>query len=287
VTGPSDVPPSGEAAQVPPESAPVSAESAPVPPGSAPVSPSAESAPVPPESVVPAPAVAAPMAPAPVVVAVRRSRFNRDVRAAVAVLVGLVALVAAIFGTIEADTDKQAERASVMSTRLATQVFEGTAVVSQVDSFGLNAQQDVIVTQLGVTAHTIAGLQAGDDTTVLEAEDPIEATAADRLANVIAEMTDRKRLGAVPDKHTASVVSLDDAGLIALVNAQGRAVDLADQLGSRSTLLVYALSLVALAGVLAGLAGVLRRGPGAILALVAGFVGLFVAIGIGIFALGI
>ena len=64
--------------------------------------------------------------------AVRRSRWDRDVKGAVAVLVGLVAVVAAIFGTLEADTSKQAERASVMSARLATQVFEATAVVSQI-----------------------------------------------------------------------------------------------------------------------------------------------------------
>jgi hypothetical protein len=215
----------------------------------------------------------------------RRTRFDGDAKPAVALLVGLVAVVAAIFGTLQADASKQAERATVMSARLATQVFEATAVVSQIDSFALNAQQDVIVTQLNLTAHILAALQANLDTTVLQAEDPIEQTAADRLSNVIAEMSDRSALATIPDQHTAHVLTLDYPGLTSLVEAQSQSVDLADRLGNRSTLLVYALSLVALGGVLAGLAGVLRRGGGALMALAAGFAALVVAIGVGVVAI--
>src|SRR5262249_40020069 len=157
------------------------------------------------------------------------------------VLVGLVAIAAAVFGTLEADTSKQAERASVMSARLATQVFEATAVVSQIDSFALNAQQDVIVGQLDLTAHILATLQTNQDSTVLQPEDPTEQTAADRLNGIIAEMTDHKRLGAIADAHAARITSLDDTGLASIAVAQGAAVDQANRLGSRSTTLVYAL----------------------------------------------
>ncbi len=234
------------------------------------------------EATAPAPTAPAPAPTAPPVGrARRRSRWDRDVKAAVAVLVGLVAIGAAIFGTLEADTSKQSERASVMSARLATQVFEATAVVSQISSFALNAQQDTIVTQLDLTAHILATLQANQDSTVVEAEDPIEKAAADRLNAIIGEMADPKRLAAIADAHTAKITSLDDTALAALAVAQGAAVDQANHLGSRSTLLVYALSLIALAGVLAGLAGVLRRGFGAVLALAAGLVGVVLAVGIG------
>jgi hypothetical protein len=228
--------------------------------------------------VVPTGSVVGPVPP-------RRRRFNHDVKIGVAVLVGLVAVAAAIFGTLEADAGKQQERANIMSARLATQVFEATAVVSQIDSFGLNAGQDVVVTQLGLTAQILAGLGANQDTTALQAQDPAEAAAADKLATVITDMTDRTRLATVPDLHTAKVTTLDDNGLRDLVTAQSSSVDTANRLGTRSTILVYALSLIALAGVLAGLAGVLRRGAGALLALIAGFAALVVASGVGAYAM--
>src|SRR3954470_18391973 len=77
----------------------------------------------------------------------RRTRF--ELRAGAAVLVGLVAVLIAIFGTVELDATKQQERASYDAAEIATQIFEGTAVVSQINGFGLNAQEDVRVTLLG------------------------------------------------------------------------------------------------------------------------------------------
>ena len=214
-----------------------------------------------------------------------RRWVGRDLRVAVAVLVGLVAVAGAVFGWLEIDAGKQQERASFESARLATQVFEATAATSQVDSFALNAAQDTVVGKLALTARTLAAMQAGQDSSVLQAEAPIEDTAAQRLGDVITGMTDRTKLGSVADAHTAHVLSLTDSGLVDLVTAQSHAVDLANQFGSRSTDLVYALSLAALAGVLAGLAGVLRRGVGGLLSLVAGFAALLLAAGIGVVAM--
>ena len=104
----------------------------------------------------------------------------------------------------------------------------------------------------------------------------IEA-AANRLSDAALAM------GAAPDDedaldpYTRRIMLADITSMTTAVQEQNRQVDLAEDAGDRSGRAVLGLSLVALAGVLIGLAAVLGRGRGGRIALSAGTIALVLA----------
>jgi hypothetical protein len=180
----------------------------------------------------------------------RGRRFDR----LTALLIGAVALLAALLVVQEGAESLRQARAQAQSRRLAAELTTRSVVSGTVFDYGLvNAQRAALVSIEGL-ARSQAGI-LGDDPLDVSGGEAI-TSAGGRLGSLGAEM------GAAPgpetplDPYAAYAIRSSNLALSLIVAAQRAIADSADVAGANGSEAVLGLSVVALAGVFGGLAAV-------------------------------
>lgn len=190
-------------------------------------------------------------------VKVRRSvPFDR----AVALLVGTLAVVAALLSFVHMSHSHPSGRATVQGARLAEDLAARISASQQEVGFTLGAQQDALSLGIASLGRVIAGdpAQLPDEVAVGQADQ----AASQRLQEEITAMSATSG-GPPVDAYTAALVTASIESIQGQLAQQQQQVTIASQEGTRGRLAVLGLSFAALAGVMAGLAAVLKEGrPG-------------------------
>lgn len=199
-------------------------------------------------------------------------RFDR----LTALLIGIVAVLAALLVVVQTVESLAEARANANARRLASELTTRIIAGGTLRDHGVvNGQRSLLVSMRG-NARQIVSFQTGDlgQGRVGEAE----VAAGNRLAEIAL------RMGATPDDsspldpYARSVLATTTDELFAVLEEQNAQADLAGVASSRSSQAVMGLSVVALAGVLVGLAAVVGSGrAGRALLLVAWIAGLSAA----------
>ena len=201
-----------------------------------------------------------------------RTRFHKWV----ALLAGLTAVLATLLATLDMHSNKREEQALSRSARLSVEIFGRIAGSSPVQTAGYQATATGASRAIESLSRRIAGPDFPGTEDFELALGQADERAAERLQSL------GESVGGVPletsgvDPHTREVIGTDVQELTPLVEEQNRQRDVADRFFERGTRSVYALSILALAAVLIGLATVLgERGGGSITLVVAGLALLF------------
>jgi hypothetical protein len=182
------------------------------------------------------------------------ARFDR----LTALLIGLIAVMAAMLVVVQTTQSLAEARANAEARRLASELTTRIIVAGNLASHqGVNGQRALLLGMAG-NNRQIVSLGTGDAADGLIGQ--AQVAAGERLLGVAA------RMGATPgadtplDPYAADVLGDGMAGLQPVLAEQNRQADLAGVASTRSTLSVMGLSVVALAGVLVGLAAVVGAG---------------------------
>jgi hypothetical protein len=182
------------------------------------------------------------------------SRYDR----VLVVLVGLTPVVAALLAVLQLDSGRRADRSSTEASRLTIVLYEDIAGSILDAHFKVNAlSQQIALQQRGLSRTLVA---AGD---------------AAETAQAQADLAAATRLGALNETTTglpsgaAGITALDGERRAAAdrwtaqIGDQNAEIAETDRYGRRGSRAVFGLALVAMAGALLGLAGVLGSGqPG-------------------------
>ncbi|MFN2467086.1 MAG: hypothetical protein ABR521_02995 [Gaiellaceae bacterium] len=193
-----------------------------------------------------------------------RSAFDR----LLGVLVGLTAAFAALLATLQLDASRQGDRAAQLSARLPVRIFEQIAASGLRSSFHLDSQRDAASLGIESLSRQISALRAEDAGEVAVGRADFRASQRALEAARAMERIDPASRGV--DRATAAAILATTQELREQVAEQGRQVDLSERYSARGGKSVFALSLVAIAAALLGLAAVFRGGPGGRIALTAG-----------------
>ncbi len=172
-------------------------------------------------------------------------------------LIGMVAIMAATFAIQQAHFGLAGQHAQVSAARLSADAATKIATSSTVMGALLGAQQQALLVGMEGVSRQISGTGSGDEAFV--AIGGAQQAASDDLRALL-DASGATSGKAPLDAYTAGLVTANNAGLAVEVQEQNRQVDIAEDMGGREQLAVLGLSLVTLAGVLAGVAAVLRRG---------------------------
>lgn len=186
-------------------------------------------------------------------------RAERRFDVVVAVLIGAIAMLAAVLAFLQIDAGQAATRADLDAARLASDLSARISVSEQATDSGLSAQQTALVLDAEALAREIAGLQNGDDAVV--AVGKAQQSAYGALQAALTATSDTTG-GKPVDAYTAGLLNATTPQLQAELAEQNRQVDLANTASSHEQLAVLGLSFLALAGVLTGLAAVVRESRG-------------------------
>lgn len=196
-----------------------------------------------------------------------RTRFHKWV----AFLAGLAAVLATLLATLDMHSNKREEQALSRSARLSVEIFGRIAGSSPVQTAGYQATATGTSRAIESLARRIVGREFPETNDFEQALGAADERAGERLQSLA------DSVGSVPlessgvDPHTRGVIGTGVEQLTLLVEEQNRQRDVADKFFERGTRSVYALSILALAAVLIGLAAVLgQRGGGSITLVVAG-----------------
>jgi hypothetical protein len=174
-----------------------------------------------------------------------------------AVLIGVIAILAAMFAVMQAHEGLAGTRAQVEGARLAADAAARIGASSTANAADIRARQDALVVAITGTSRQLQALTAGDE--AASAVGAAHSAAAERLAAAV-DATVATTGGEPLDAYTSGLISATDDELRAIVKEQNRQVDMSIAAGAQQQSAVLGLSLVALAGVLAGVAAVLGRG---------------------------
>ncbi len=184
--------------------------------------------------------------------AAARRRFDRIA----AGLIGVVAILAAIFALEQAWFGLEGSRAQVNAARLSTDATAKLGATSHLVSASVVAQQRWVLLGMEGIARQIAGTTAGDDITVQigaaqqAASETYKAAIDETIASAVKGL----------DPYMHRLLSATNDSISAEVENQNTEVDVASDAGSRAQRAVLGLSITTLAGVLAGVAAVLGVG---------------------------
>ena len=182
-----------------------------------------------------------------------------------AVLIGAIAVLAAVLAVIQVETGQASGRAQIEAARLSADLSARLEVGSVSSGQAILEQQTALMLAMQGTGRQIVGLQLNDDGAAAVGQ--AEQEAASDLAAALAA-TSATSGGTPVDAYTAGLLRDETAQLLAEVTEQNRQVDIANDAGARNTRSILGLSFLALAGVLTGLAAVLREGRAGWLSLV-------------------
>lgn len=175
-----------------------------------------------------------------------------------ALLIGLIAIVASVLVVIQTTASLDEARGNAVARRLASEITTRLIAGGSLAAYGaINGQRALMVSMEG-NSRAIVALGAGD--AAQQAIGEAATVAGDRLTGIALAM------GAAPDDDSPldpwarAVLSGTTEELLAILERQNAAADAAAVASDRSSRAVMGLSLIALAGVMAGLAAVV--GPG-------------------------
>ncbi len=171
-----------------------------------------------------------------------------------AALIGTIAVLASILALLQVNASQEDQRASLMATRLSTAISQRVEASSLLFTFSGSTSRDALALAIEATSRTLTALQSGDPTGVEEARAQPDATAAEQLQEIAVVMGAIPEAGGPVDSHTAEVLRAEISDLEQMVVQQNQQVDMAESWATRSSRAVLGLTLLALAGVLSGLA---------------------------------
>ncbi len=180
------------------------------------------------------------------------TRFDR----AVALLLGLIAVLAASLGYVQMDASMRESRATAEAARLTAVLAAGLPVRGVVDTFAAQALLSAAAELIEGTASQIVGLQDGDDELV--AQGVARQQAGERLMTIATAMGTLPTGDSGLPGYEQGLVVADEPVLLAQLAEQNRLVDdVIPEASTDSGRSVAGLSVLAFAGVLVGLASVL------------------------------
>lgn len=201
-----------------------------------------------------------------------RTRFHKWL----ALLAGVAAVMATLLATLDMHSNKREEQALSRSARLSVEIFGRIAGSGPVQTAGYQATAIGTGRAIESLARRIVGREFPETNDFEQALGAADERAGERLQSLA------DSVGGVPpessgvDSHTRGVIGTGLEQLTLMVEEQNRQRDVADKYFERGTRSVYALSILALAAVLLGLAAVLgQRGGGTITLVVAGLALIF------------
>jgi hypothetical protein len=165
--------------------------------------------------------------------------------------------MAAVLGIMQITTSQAAARADQQAARLAADLSARISISGQATGSAYLAQQTGLMLGLEATGRAIAALDNKDETalSVATAMEQAYQTLKAELDSTVATS------GAAPvDEYLAAMVSATEAQLKTELAEQNRQADLSNDQNNRSQRASLGLSFLALAGVLTGLAAVLKEG---------------------------
>jgi hypothetical protein len=188
-----------------------------------------------------------------------------------AALIGAIAILAAVLAVIHTNYGLASTRAQLEASRLAADISARISTASLSSDLETFSSAEAVM-QLGMQGvdRALAAAQAGDPGATAIGAAEYEASKALRVA---LDETQKTVGGAPLDAYAAELVTTTNEDAVAEATEQNHQVDLAKDAGSRDRTSVLGLSFLALAGVLTGLAAVLREGR-------AGWIALLTASGI-------
>jgi hypothetical protein len=174
-----------------------------------------------------------------------------------AMLIGAIAVMAAILAAIQIDAGQTSSRAQMRAARLAADLATRISVSAEAGDAALANQQAALMLGMRSAGLGLAAAKAGDADGLAVAD--AEQQAYQALQQALAA-TSASSGGSPVDPYAAGLINASTPDLQAEVAEQNRQVDIANQAGDKEQRAVFGLSLLALAGVLTGLAAVLREG---------------------------
>jgi hypothetical protein len=194
----------------------------------------------------------------------------------VALLIGLVALLAAVLAVVQVNASGEQARAQMQASRLIAQIDVRNAGATELGRLQLQAAQRAAQVGNVGGSRGMAGIEAGDEAALAVAT--AELTAAGRLGEVAMRLGQPPAEDGPVDAYARQVLSSTIEDVATLGAEQIVQADLADAASNRGGMAVLGLSFVALAGVLAGLAGILGDGRGGRLTLLTGYLAWLLAL---------
>ena len=196
-----------------------------------------------------------------------RTRFHKWL----ALLAGVAAVLATLLATLDMHSNKREEQALSKSARLSVEIFGRIAGSGPVQTAGYEGVATQTSRAIESLARRIVGQDFPETTEFEKALGEADERAAGRLQSLAESVAAVPPEASGVDAYTRSVIGTDTNDLMRLVRQQNHQRDVADKYFERGTRSVYALSILALAAVLLGLAAVLgERGGGSITLVVAG-----------------
>ena len=208
-----------------------------------------------------------------------KTRFDRWLAA----LVGIAAITAALLATLEMASGKQEERAFTSASRLAVRISTRVAVTGLRTSLEGSALTQAATLGLEGAQRQLAALKTGDE--VAAALGRADEAASQRLLELVTRLAEDPSAQSGVDPATREALTATEPELRRLVAGQNSQVDLAERYGGRENAAIFGLSLVAVAAVLLGLAGLVGEGRQGMRTLAVAGATLAVAIGWGAAAL--
>jgi hypothetical protein len=188
----------------------------------------------------------------------------------VALLIGLVALLAAALAIVQVTASGEQARAQMEASRLIAQFDVRNAGATELGRLQLQAAQRAAQVGNVGGSRAMAGIESGDEAAL--AVGTAELAAAGRLGDVAMRLGRRPAAEGPVDAYAREILSSTIEDVATLGDEQIVQADLADAASKRGGMAVLGLSFVALAGVLAGLAGILGEGRAGRLTLLTGYV---------------
>lgn len=177
-----------------------------------------------------------------------KSRFEKWL----AMLVGLIAVAAALLATLDMHSNKRWEQASVRGSRLSVEIFGRIAASGPVRAAETNTQQTALLLGQESSARFLQDKEGADAYIALA-----DQRASDRLLELVEAIKDPADDADELDPVARDVLATSLDELSDLSAQQHEQIDEADRYGTRINRANFALLLLALGGVLLGLAAVM------------------------------
>jgi hypothetical protein len=187
---------------------------------------------------------------------VRKWRDDARYDRIAATLIGVIAVLAAVLAVVHTNRSLEAGRAGLEASRLAADITGRIGAVSVAWNLSYASDEAVLYLSMDGTDRAIAAAQLEDVDAYTVAQAEIDAATKLRAWLTATEAT----TGGPPlDLYAADLLSTTPADFEAELAEQNRQMDLAEQAGWQDRMAFLGISLLALAGVLVGLAAVLRQ----------------------------
>ncbi|MDQ4144623.1 MAG: hypothetical protein M3198_12945 [Actinomycetota bacterium] len=219
------------------------------------------------------------------------NRFER----ALAVLVGIAAILAALLATLEMHSSRRWEESSIRAANLSVELFGKIAATGPISGAAAGAEQAALLTGTEAAARVSKARDRELELFLALVDDRVSARLLQLSKTLGPPAETDGGMGAVSgdlfggenqlDPTVLDVLATDTAALGEIAAMQRDDVEASDRYGSRISRALFSLSLLALAAILLGLGAVLGLQGGGVITLTAALIAMLVAAGWGATAL--